>query len=276
MFERAQDRDRELPSRKRAQDRMRDGHRREYGPRKQDKRLSFRERSERTLADVGIYRSVSFRDLAEAHFGGHPYTARRSVNLWIRAGALREHAAKGPKGNPYKVFTLTRAGAQLARRLAVTRGLDPGQKTWSGLVKHSELSHDTAIYRAVQVELGRLRESGARLTRVRIDAELKSAVARRIEAARSRDGKEAADKEQQRAAKELGLPVDEQGRVLYPDAQLEYIAADGRTGRVNIEVASGHYRDKSIHAKSKAGFTLHATRGNRLRVLKALNTPPSR
>ncbi len=59
--------------------------------------------------------------------------------------------------------------------------------------------------------------------------------------------------------------------MLYPDAQLEYIAADGRTGRVNIEVASGHYRDKSIHAKSKAGFTLHATRGNRLRVLKALN-----
>ena len=99
---------------------MRDGHRREYGPRKQDKRLSFSERSERTLADVGIYRSVSFRDLAEAHFGGHPYTARRSVNLWIRAGALREHAAKGPKGNPYKVFTLTRAGAQLARRLTTS------------------------------------------------------------------------------------------------------------------------------------------------------------
>ena len=57
---------------------------------------------------------------------------------------------------------------------------------------------------------------------------------------------------------ELGLPVNEQGRVLHPDPQLEYTDAEGRT-RVNIEVASGHYRNSSILAKSEAGFALHAT-----------------
>ena len=159
MFERAQDRDRELSSRKRAQDRMRDGHRREHGPRKRDERLSFRERSERTLADVGIYRSVSFRDLAEAHFGGHPYTARRTVNLWIRAGALREHAAKGPRGNPYKVFTLTRAGAELARRLAVKRGLDSGQKTWSGLVRRPVAKASTTAILSLNGRISQLRNT---------------------------------------------------------------------------------------------------------------------
>ena len=71
-------------------------------------------------------------------------------------------------------------------------------------------------------------------------------------------------------ARELGLPVDEQGRVIYPDAQLEYADADGRTERVNIEVVSGHYRNPSIRAKSSSGFAIHATGVAKARVLKAL------
>ncbi len=87
--------------------RMRDGHRREYAPRRHTERVSFHGRSKRDLADVRIYRSISFRDLAEAHFGGHPYTTRRAVNCWIEEGLARESTATGPKGNPFKVLTLT-------------------------------------------------------------------------------------------------------------------------------------------------------------------------
>ena len=57
-------------------------------------RQSFEDRSDRALADVGMYRSVSYRDLSEAHFGGHPYATRRAVDRMIRA---RHHArASGP------------------------------------------------------------------------------------------------------------------------------------------------------------------------------------
>ena len=239
VLERTQELDRDRTSMTRTAARMRDGHRREYDPRQAGKRLSFRQRCEHALADVGIYRSVSFRDLAEAHFGGHPYTTRRAVNRWIRAGMMREHMAKGPKGNPFKVLTLTRRGAEKARRGAGGQGLDRQQRTWSGLVKHSELSHDTEVYRACGFELRRLAAQGASIGRIRIDSELKSAVARHSERARVRDGKRAADAARRRVAQELDLPVDEQGRVLYPDAQLEYTDADGRTGRVNIEVRLG-------------------------------------
>ena len=45
----------------------RTGHRREHDPR-QDKR-SFQERTERALADVGMYRNVSYRDFTESQFG---------------------------------------------------------------------------------------------------------------------------------------------------------------------------------------------------------------
>ena len=256
----------------RATYRMRDGHRREHDASRDRGSTSFRERCRGALADVGIYRCVSFRDLAETHFGGHPYTTRRAVNAWTREGLAKESTAKGPKGRPFKVLTLTRKGAAAIRDLDAGQGLDPGQHIRSAarLLQHAQLAHDTAIYRACGRERQRLLERGAAIRRVRLDGELKSAVARRSESARARDGRRAADAERHRVAGELGLPIDEQGRVLYPDAQIEYTDADGRSGRVNVEVASGHYRQGSVRAKAAAGFRMHANGPAGARVLRAL------
>ncbi len=270
MLDRMIESDRSPAPESRHADRMRAGHRREYEPREHAERVSFRERSNRALADVGIYRSVSFRDLAEAHFGGHPYTTRRAVNGWIEEGLARESTATGPKGNPFKVLTLTARGADTARDIAAEQDLDSGQQFESGLVQRAQIVHDTAIYRACGREQQRLSGHGATLRHVRLDNELKSMIARRSETARVRDGRQAADAERRRAAEELGLPVDENGRVHYPDAQLEYTGEDGRTGRVNIEVASGHYSASAIRAKARAGFVVHATGSAQARVLRAL------
>ena len=258
------------PSRNRY--RMRDGHRREYAASRDRGSISFPERCARGLADIGVYGAVSYRDLAEARFGGHPYTTRRAVNAWVREGLVTETTATGPKGNPFKVLTLTRKGAAAIRDLDAGHGLNPGQHIRSAarLLQHVQLAHDTAIYRACGRERQRLLERGAAIRRVRLDGELKSAVARRSESARARDGRRAADAERHRVAGELGLPIDEQGRVLYPDAQIEYTDADGRSGRVNVEVASGHYRQGSVRAKAAAGFRMHANGPAGARVLRAL------
>ena len=252
--------------------RMRDGHRREYDASRDRGSTSFRERCRGALADIGIYGAVSYRDLAEAHFGGHPYTTRRAVNAWTREGLAKESTAKGPKGRPFKVLTLTRKGAAAIRDLDAGQGLDPGQHIRSAarLLQHAQLAHDTAIYRACGRERQRLLERGAAIRRVRLDGELKSAVARKSESARARDGRRAADAERHRVARELGLPIDAQGRVLYPDAQIEYTDAEGRSGRVNVEVASGHYRQGSVRAKAAAGFRMHANGPAGARVLRAL------
>ena len=207
--------------------RIRDGHRREYDASRDRGSTSFRERCRGALADIGIYGAVSYRDLAEAHFGGHPYTTRRAVNAWIREGLAQETRATGPNGNPFKVLTLTRSGVAATRELASARGLDPGQEIGIARLQRSQLAHDTAIYRACGLERQRLLERGATIRRVRLDGELKSTVARRSEAARVRDGRRAADAERHRAAQELDLPIDAQGRVLYPDAQIEYTDSEG-------------------------------------------------
>ena len=143
---------------------------------------------DRAVADIGVYRSVATRDLAEAHFEGHPFAARRAVDRMVRAGHVREHTARGPQDGAFKVLTLTGRGVERAERVAREQGLDKEQKAWSGLVKPGELQHDVAVFRAARMEQARLFERGAVLKRIRIDAELKGEIARRTERARARGG----------------------------------------------------------------------------------------
>lgn len=236
----------------------RDGHRREYDTRRPPRAINDRMRE--ATADVGMYRAVAYQDIAHEHFDGHPYTTRRAVDRLIRHGLLREHEAEGPQGGTYKVLTATPEGAQAAQRVAQEQGHDAGQQTWTGLVKRSELAHDTAVYRAAQVEQGRIEAAGGRVTRVRIDAELKQSVARATEKARAAGGSRAADDARRTAAQELRLPVAHD-KVLYPDAQLEIEDREGRTGRVNVEIASEHYHAGTIVAKAAAGFVVHGSGG---------------
>ena len=245
-------------------ERVRQRRERNRDPRRE--RIGIDERIERALADVGMYRAVSYRDLSEAHFGGHPYTTRRGVDRMVRSGRVTEHKAAGPKGGAYTVLTLTERGAREAREHAIQYGMDAGQRTHSGIVKRGELSHDTAIYRAGRAEGARIAKRGGLVRRVRIDAELKREIAQATEKARAGKGDRAADEARFRMAEELGLPVTD-GKVLYPDAQLEYDDAEGRTGRCNIEVATGHYRAGEIAAKAAAGFQMH---GNGPRAARAI------
>ena len=246
--------------------RERNGHRREYDPRR-TKRRTFQDRTDRAVADVGMYRNVATRDLAEAHFEGHPYAARRGVDQMVRAGHVREHTAHGPQGGAYKVLTLTPQGVERAERVAREQGLASQQKAWSGLVKPGELQHDVAVFRAARIEQAKLLEQGAVLKRIRIEAELKREIARATESARARAGKEAAEA--------LGLPVKD-GRVEVPDAQLEYTDSEGRSGRVNVEIATEHYSAKSIGAKAAAGFAVHGSNGRATaRVARSLGQEQS-
>ena len=117
-------------TRKSARTASANGHRREYDPRR-TKRQTFQDRTDRAIADVGMYRNVAYRDVVDAHFEGHPYTARRAVDQMVRAGHVREHNAEGPQGGSYKVLTLTERGVERAERVARDQGLDSQQKAWS-------------------------------------------------------------------------------------------------------------------------------------------------
>lgn len=232
-------------------------------------RRSIQDRLNGALVDVAVHRAVAYRDLVESHFAGHPYAARRAVDRLARAGFVVQDKAAGPKGGTFLVVHPTERGAEAARSLVRKAGLDPDQRSWPGPGRKGDRVHDTAIYRAVQEHRGALRRDGARVARIRLDAELRGIVAKRSEEARVRAGRDAADLARRRAARELGLPVLESGQVLYPDAQVEYHDASGAIGRVNIEIATEHYRSGDVAAKAAAGFAVHASSGQALRTVMA-------
>ena len=234
----------------------RSGDRRELG-KTRHKGRDWNDRTNACLREVGLYRSATHSDLVNAHFDGNNFAAARGIQGWVRSGAMQPHQLKGPNGGKFTVYTLTPAGAVLAQRLAVKNGLDRDQKAWSGLVKSKEVTHDAGVARACRKEIKELVEQGATLHRVRIDAELKSILAQRSESARVKEGKEAADRARRKAAQDLHLPVDAEGHVQVPDAQLEFTDAAGSLGRVNVEVTTENYREGCTKAKAGAGFSMH-------------------
>ena len=165
--------------------RERSGHRREYDGRRE--RRTQEARIDGVVRDVGVFRAVALRDLVAWQFDGHPYAARRGIGLAERRGWVKRRKARGPKGGEFTVVVATPAGAVRAATLWCEAGR-PDQRTFSGAVKPSEMSHDVAVYRAANAAQARLEAAGGRVVRVRIDAELKGRLAARAERARRRRG----------------------------------------------------------------------------------------
>ena len=233
------------------------GHRREVDAR--EPRRAFTERVDGVVRDVAAFRAVAFTDLVTQQFDGHLYAARKGIAQAEREGWIERRPATGPKGGSFTVMVATPAGAHRATRLWARAGRED-QRVLSGAVKASDLQHECAVYRAACDAAARIEAAGGRVARVRVDAELKGAVAARAERARQAEGREAAEAERRRAATELELPMED-GKVLFPDAQIEYVTAAGRAGRCSVEVASPHYASSTIRSKAAAGFQLYAASG---------------
>ncbi len=231
------------------------GHRRELAGRDRESiRRPFQDRLQGALVDVAIHRAVASRDLVDHQFGGHPFAGRRGIDSLKKSGLVEERELHNTK-----VLTATAAGRRLAGEVAPERGWDSDQRTWSGLGRRADLKHDLALYRAISEARAQLAERGLQVRRVRLDAEMRSLVAKRLEAVRARDGRAEADALRRQLAEHLNLPLDKtNGGILYPDAQIEYGRPDGPAeGRVNIEITTEHYSRASIAAKSAAGFALY-------------------
>ena len=225
--------------------------------------MPFEVRKRQALEDLAIYRAVSFRDLSDARFGGNDFAARRGISQLERAGLVVRGKGWGPRGKPFLILAATASGVRAAAR----RG-PADQRRWHGLVKPTEAHHDTAVYRAAREKIAELEEQGFTVRRIRIDAELKSALARAAERARVESGPEAARAAQHRVAKELGLPVSE-GKVHVPDVQIEFDRPDAEPGRANVEVVTASYKDRAIKAKAAMGFHLSASGSAAHRKMRA-------
>jgi hypothetical protein len=219
------------------------------------------------MGDIGTFRTIALRDLARVRYAGNEKQALEEVNNLLRQKLLRRSVSQ-PDRAVY--LTLTPEGHQFL----LTRngqGADNDQVFYHGFVKPRETEHDAAIYQLYQKEAGNIVSSGGKVTRVILDFELKKSINRKLARLSSLPQEEQAGRKAE-VAFETGLTVVN-GRIQIPDLRLEYEDQDHNPAKVDLELATGHYRHGSLAAKSRAGFKIYASASDAARLRPAMADP---
>ena len=228
--------------------------------------VSLRAEELKLLAEVGRFRVISTRDLAETVYDNRPSRLERDLAFLKQQGLVQIDTVQarrdGRRGQSERieVVTLTRAGKDVARQ---TSGLPEGQKLYAGLVKPREVEHDSQIYRAYRKEAERIEGAGGTNLRVQLDFELKAKIQKAIYAERKADPEREMNEIKQQVAGQFDLPFVNDG-IQIPDARIEYDLDQGsQSGHADIEVLTAAYRPGHLRNKAQAGFHLYASASDR-------------
>lgn len=244
--------------------------------RERDVRVSPREAA--LLCDVGAFRAVRVDDLARFVYQGDQGACDRALHrLMYRQNLLRVvHQFELRRGGERRTaraktgyVTLTPAGRRLVQKLKA----DGRQAIYAGIRKPHELTHDAALYPMFQRAAADLEARGCQVRRVTLDYELKRAInpeLARIQRLPELDRQAALEQ----LARAHGLVVVD-GKIPIPDVRVEYDAADGEAGRVDLEYVTANYRAAGLVPKAIAGFKLYGSADGQARGRRVLDQVPS-
>ncbi|HEX4002913.1 MAG TPA: hypothetical protein VHX36_09695 [Candidatus Acidoferrales bacterium] len=224
-----------------------------------DRDYRLRRYEEHALADIGRFRVVATEDLAKYLYEGHSVELERDLRSLERQGLIQHKTFEGSDGSARELLALTKAGYRLLR---ARHALPETQTAYYGFVKPKEASHDADIYRVYQKEGRRIARNGGRKFRVILDFELKKRL--------NRDFATFGAESRQEIAARHGLRVVN-GKVPVPDLRIEYETPEGDMGRVDLELATEHYRPRQLAEKVRAGFSLYAPRSEADRLRRVLD-----
>ena len=142
-----------------------------------------------------------------------------------------------PETSPRRLLTLTKQGHRV---LLATKRVPKNQAIHHGFAKPREAHHDADLYRMYHTAAGKIERQGGRNLRVILDYELKKRVYHDI-------AKLGSDRESPTRKKEIaekhGLQLV-RGKIPLPDLRIEYETREGETARVDLELATEHYRGR--------------------------------
>lgn len=210
------------------------------------------------MAEVGRFRTVKAEDLIQHRYGGNVNHFQQDIRaLSDRGMAERRTVQHSKSGQEYKVLVLTQQGRNYLRKAEKEKpGNAPKQQYHAGFVKPAEVKHDVGIYRMYQAEEARIERDGGSIKRVVLDFELKKEVFSELNKEKDpSDPDYAARKEE--IAEQHGLKVVS-GRVVFPDLRIEYETRDQEMDKVDLELATGDYKNSQVQAKHAAGLKIYA------------------
>jgi hypothetical protein len=204
-----------------------------------------------TLSEIGKFRAVGISDLREFAYHGERVRAKVDVKNLIRQGLLSTRKIPHPETSPRRLLTLTKHGHRL---LLATKRVPTNQAIHHGFAKPREAHHDADLYRMYHTAARKIQRQGGRNLRVILDYELKKRVYHDI-------AKLGSDPESPTRKKEIaekhGLQLV-RGKIPLPDLRIEYQTRDGEMTRVDLELATEHYRSRNLAEKVRAGFSIYA------------------
>jgi hypothetical protein len=106
-----------------------------------------------------------------------------------------------------------------------------------------------------EAEAERIRSSGGTIRRVILDYELKKQLYRPLAKARSISPEEYS-RRQEEIAREHGLRIVD-GKIPLPDLRIECETREGEIDKVDLELATEHYKGRQLAGKRRAGFRIY-------------------
>lgn len=209
------------------------------------------------LRTTGIFGTVELSDMTDLFESAG--RAKRSVQELERDNLLRvERFQRGRRR--IEAVTLTSPGRRLLERCIDPRekGNEEAQAYLSGCARSAQVLHDTAVYRAARCEMRRISAEGGVIRRIRTERQLRRIALCRVDVAKRKGEK--CCKARAAAAAELRLTVTG-GKLSFPDVRIEWerpAARGSESDFVDIEVTTADYRERSLSAKSAAGYQIYA------------------
>jgi hypothetical protein len=204
-----------------------------------------------TMVEVGKFRAIAQEDLMEFAYGSDKCRMRPDVKNLIRQGLLQRKSIPHEEKGSRQLLALTQSGH---RFLTEHRIAGKDQVLYFGFAKPREAHHDADLYRLYQKAAGKIARGGGRNLRVVLDYELKKRVYHEL----AKLGPDRASAGSKRTVAERhGLQVV-RGKIPLPDVRIEYQTPDGERARVDLELATSHYRGRHLAEKVRAGFSIYA------------------
>jgi hypothetical protein len=204
-----------------------------------------------TMLELGKFRAIAKEDLAEFAYGGDKDRMRPDIENLFRQGLLATKSVPHEELGSRQLLTLTKNGHRL---LTKTQRAPKGQALYHGFTKPREAHHDADLYRLYQKAAEKIEGQGGRNLRVVLDYEMKKRLYHEL----AKRGKDRYSVDSKRVvADQHGLRVV-RGKIPVLDVRIEYETRDGERARVDLELATGHYRARNLAEKVAACFSIYA------------------
>jgi hypothetical protein len=204
----------------------------------------------RALTDIGKFRAIAAKDLEEFRYGGNTKQMEADLGSVRKQGLILERETPQHDAQPRQLLALTKQGRRI---LSTTKSVPKQQALYHGFKKPREANHDADLYKLYQRGLDKVRKEEGKNIRVILDSELKRILYRDL----ARTTEQGSGDARSAVAERHGLRVVRDS-IPVPDLRLEYETADGELARLDLELATEHYRFRNIARKALAGFAIYA------------------